>query len=77
MRKKRYWAAFTNFNMRGCDRDNDLNKLRQRVKARMQYPTDHYEIFRDQPGFHSTTQQEYLVEHCNDDYWLSKGVPSA
>lgn len=38
---------------------------------------DFYAIYRNDPKFHSSTQQEFLVCHRNDPYWIKRGVASA
>lgn len=74
--KKRYWAAYTQFNCRASMRGNDLAELRRELDARMTKPHDHYAIYHEGSGFHSTAQQEFLVEHYNDLFWINQGVAS-
>lgn len=69
----KYWAAYTSFNIRGSVSGNDLPKLRDKLIARK---ADYYAIFNNVPGFHSTTQYEFLVEHKNDPYFLKIGIES-
>ena len=38
---------------------------------------DFWAIYRNDAGFHSSTQREFLVKHHNDPYWINVGVASA
>ena len=38
---------------------------------------DFFAIYRNDPKFHSATQEEFLVCHRNDPYWINRGVASA
>lgn len=68
-----YWAAYTSLNVRGSISGNDLPKLREKLLVRK---ADYYAIYNDAPGFHSTAQTEFLVEHKNDPYLTKQGIES-
>jgi hypothetical protein len=69
----KYWAAYTKNHCRWCEIGNDLNRLRNLLE-RMN--VEHYAIYNNAPGFHSTTQTEFLVEHKNDPYLTKQGIES-
>ena len=35
-----------------------------------------YQPFYKGRSFHNATDESYLIEHCNDPYWLNRGMPT-
>lgn len=35
-----------------------------------------FAIYKCDEGFHSTAQEEYLIGHHNDTYWINRGIES-
>ncbi len=65
----KYWMSYTEHNMVAAKKSNDIVALLRHAKN---VGADQFGIYNQQPGFHSTTQQEFLVawyDKSGSGYW--------